>query len=271
LEEYRLWRMTWKEVADIAEDTAAVLVPVGSIEQHGYHIPLDCDIYTSTYICEKVAERAHKEDVTVLVAPPINFGVSWYHMNFPGTISVTPETFIDVLMQICKSLSRHGFRRKVIVNSHGGNAATLQVFINKFYDETGEKVYLCQWWEIANDKLKDVDTPMVHVEEAETALALAIGERVLMDKATRDAFDRRAALRERGHAAYDIVKYDARHRGPYINPPMDMIHDISESGVVGDATKGNIEKGKEILEATVERLTDFCKQLGKERESKELK
>ena len=253
--------MTWKEIADIVEDTAAVLIPVGSIEQHGYHIPLDCDIYISTQISERVAEKAQKDGFRILVAPPLNFGISWYHMNFPGTITIKPETFVDMLMQISKSLSRHGFNRKVIVNSHGGNALTLQGFLNKFYDETEEKMYLCQWWEMANDKLKDLDTPMTHVEEAETSMALAVGERVLMDKAVREAFDRRAALREKGFPAFDHVKYDARHKGPFINPPMDMIDHISTSGVVGDASKASLERGKKILDATVERLLDFCKQL----------
>ncbi len=253
--------MTWKEMADIVEDTAAVLIPVGSIEQHGYHIPLDCDIYTSTYISERAAEKARKENFIILVAPPFNFGVSWYHMSFPGTISIEPETFIDVLMQVCKSLSKHGFKRKVIINSHGGNTRTLQVFLNKFYDKTGEKIYLCQWWELVSDKLKETDTPMIHAEEAETSLALAVGERVLMDKAVKEAFDRRAALRKKGFSAFEYVKYDARHKDPFINPPMDKIENISTSGVVGDATKASLEKGKMILDATVERLVEFCKQL----------
>ena len=122
-------------------------------------------------------------------------------------------------------------------------------------------MYLCQWWELANDKIKNIDTPLLHVEEAETSLALAIGERVLMDKAVEEAFDRRATLKERGFFASEFVKYDARHKGPYINPPMDMIHDISTSGVVGDASKATIEEGRDILNSTVERLVMFCKQL----------
>ncbi|MEM3500788.1 MAG: creatininase family protein [Candidatus Bathyarchaeia archaeon] len=261
MDEFRLWKMTWREVADVVDETSAVLIPVGSIEQHGYHIPLDCDVYTSTYICERVAEKSFLDGVKVLVAPPINFGVSWYHMGFPGTITVKPETFIDVLTQICYSLSRHGFKRKIIVNSHGGNTSTLQVFINRFYEEYGEKIYLCQWWDLASDEMVSIDTPMIHVEEAETSVAMAVGMRVLTDKAVREAFDRRAALKEHGLPAFEIVKYDARHRGPYINTPMDMIHHISKSGVVGDATRADITKGKRILEVTIERLTEFCKQL----------
>ncbi|MGQ9640281.1 MAG: creatininase family protein [Candidatus Bathyarchaeia archaeon] len=262
LDEYRLWNMTWREVADTIWETVAILIPVGSIEQHGYHIPLDCDIYTNTYICEKVAEKASQENVKILVAPPINFGVSWYHMGFPGTVTVKPETFIEVLMQICSSLSRHGFNRKVIVNSHGGNTSTLQVFINKFYEEHGEKIYLCQWWDLASDEMKNIDTPMIHVEEAETSVAMAAGIRVLKGKAVREAFDRRTALREHGLPAFDMVKYDAKHRGPHIDAPMDMMHQISKSGVVGDATKADVDKGRRILEATINRILEFCKQMG---------
>src|SRR5207245_2460999 len=81
----------------------------------------------------------------------LNFGVSWYHRNFSGSVWLSPGLFVDVVVEICKSLTKHGYVRKVIVNCHGGNAATLTVAINRFYEETGERVLLAQWWEVASD------------------------------------------------------------------------------------------------------------------------
>src|SRR5438552_16470825 len=116
----------------------------------------------------------------------VKVGVSWYHHNFSGSVWLSPGLFVDVVVEICKSLTKHGYVRKVIVNCHGGNAATLTVAINRFYEETGERVLLAQWWEAASDVLKDMMVSgLIHAEEAETSIAPALGHGVLREKASR--------------------------------------------------------------------------------------
>lgn len=263
--EHRLGKVTWEESAQLAKSADAVLLPVGSTEQHGRHMPLDTDAFVATNWSELAAMEARRRGLTVLVVPTLNFGVSWYHRKFSGSIWLSPGLFIDVVMEICKSLTKHGFTRKVIVNCHGGNAAALTVAINRLYDETGERVLLAQWWELASDVLKEMMVSgLIHAEEAETSLALALGQRVLMEKARRDAFDRGKTVLERGSAWSRHAKYDATFKGGFVNPPMDMIDEISESGVVGDATLATEEKGKKILNTLVERLVEVCQDVGRQ-------
>lgn len=264
MSEHRLWKLTWEEAAAIAKATDAVLVPLGTTEQHGRHLPLDTDAYIATELCECVALAAHKRGLTVLVAPTLDFGVSWYHRDFAGTLWLSPDLFINAVLEICKSLTHHGFERKVIVNCHGGNAAALTVAINRFYDETGERMLLAQWWELASDVIKELMVSgVIHAEEAETSLALALGQRVLMEKAAKDAFDRSTTVHERGYLWSRHAKYDAMFKGGFINAPMDKIEEISASGVVGDATRATLEKGQRILDILITRLVDVCQDLGK--------
>jgi len=258
-----LGKLTWEESARLAKSTDAVLLPVGSTEQHGRHMPLDTDAFVATNLSELAALEAQRQGLTVLVAPTLNFGVSWYHKNFSGSVWLPPNLFIDVVVEVCKSLSKEGYKRKVIVNCHGGNAAALTVAINRFYDETGERALLAQWWELASDVVKEMMvTGLIHSDEAETSLALALGQRVLMNKAAKDAFDRSNTVRHRGYVWSRHAKYDATHKGGFVNPPMDMIDEISASGVVGDATRATEEKGKKILDTLVSRLVEVCQDIG---------
>ncbi len=115
--------------------------------------------------------------------------------------------------------------------------AALTVAVNHYFETTGRRVFLAQWWEIAADLLATVEGPMIHAEEAETSIALALGHRVLMERATRDAWDRGAAVRDAGHPWTSLGKYGMRHSGGGGDVPMDMLRDITPSGVVGDATR----------------------------------
>jgi len=265
LNEHWLGKLTWEESVKAAKSTDAVLIPIGSTEQHGRHLPLDTDAFVASRWSELTAIEAEKQGLTVLVLPTLNFGVSWYHRNFSGSVWLSPGLFVDVVVEICKSLTKHGYVRKVIVNCHGGNAATLTVAINRFYEETGERVLLAQWWEVASDVLKDMMVSgLIHAEEAETSIALALGQRVLMEKASRDAFDRGKTVRERGYAWSRHAKYDATFKGGFVNPPMDMIDEISQSGVVGDSTLATKEKGTKILDTLITRLLEVCEDLGRQ-------
>jgi len=93
-----------------------VLLPVGSTEQHGKHMAIDTDAYTAQEISLRVAEKTG-----VLVAPTVCYGYSPHHMNFKGSVTLTFQTLVNVLKEVCASLIYHGFNRIVIMNAHGGN------------------------------------------------------------------------------------------------------------------------------------------------------
>src|SRR4051795_303377 len=186
--------MTWPQVADRLDDGVdAVLIPIGTTEQHGPHMPLDTDCFIARSLCARAAEHGEQEGVSLLVAPTLNVTLSWYHMQFPGSMRLSTTTFLQVFREVCESLVHHGFGTLVAVNGHGGNVAALTVAINHYFETTGRRVLLAQWWDLASDVLADVEGPMIHAEEAETSLAMALGQTVYEDRATRDAYDRGAA------------------------------------------------------------------------------
>ena len=110
-------RMTWVEVKDeIKSGRDTVVVPFGSTEQHGRHMPLGTDAVLGDEFGWAVAER-----LDAFLAPTVRFGCSEHHLSFPGTISLSEETFQRVVIDVVASLSRHGFRHIVLLPTHGGN------------------------------------------------------------------------------------------------------------------------------------------------------
>jgi creatinine amidohydrolase len=264
--EHFIERMTWPEVdGRIATGVDAVLIPIGTTEQHGPHMPLDTDCFIARSLAARAAALGEEEGVSILVAPTLNVTLSWYHMQFPGALRLSTPTFFQVFREVCDSLAHHGFENLVAVNGHGGNVAALTVAVNHYFEETGRRVFLVQWWDLAADALGAIEGPMIHAEEAETSLALALGQRVEMERATRDAWDRGAAVKEAGFQWTSFGQYGMRHAGPKVVVPMDMLRDITASGVVGDAARARPETGERILELLIPRIVQVCREMaGKE-------
>ena len=194
-----LEKLTWAEVAErMQAGIDAVLLPIGTTEQHGRHMPLDTDCVIARALSNRAAEAAAAEDLDVLVAPTLNVTLSWYHMQFPGSVRLRTDTFLRVFEEVCESLHHHGLDNVIAVNGHGGNVAALTVAVNRYFEMTGRRVFLLQWWELAADVVGAIEGPVIHAEEAETSLAMALGQRVLMEHAARDAYDRGAAVRDAG-------------------------------------------------------------------------
>ncbi|ODS42531.1 MAG: hypothetical protein MSIBF_04235 [Candidatus Altiarchaeales archaeon IMC4] len=114
--------ITWTEIP--RTDTS--IIPVGSLEQHGPHLPFETD----TIIAADVA-RAVGEKINALVAPAIPVGISDEHMDFQGTLSISAKTLTSLLSDISGSLKRHGFTKQYIINAHGGNTPVLEKFGEK--------------------------------------------------------------------------------------------------------------------------------------------
>jgi creatinine amidohydrolase len=111
-----LQEMSWVDVQAYLENSDMVIIPLGSTEQHGPHLPLGSDYYQAFSVAEKISERTQ-----VVVAPVLLVGYSEYHSGFPGTLSIKPETMEQVVFECVESLIKYGFRRFMFFNSHGGN------------------------------------------------------------------------------------------------------------------------------------------------------
>ncbi|MFC1732045.1 creatininase family protein [candidate division KSB1 bacterium] len=123
--------MSWYEVEQALKTTDMAIIPVGSIEQHGKHLPLCTDTYAAI---ERMKLLAQKTDV--LVAPAVYAGLSEHHMGFPGTLTLSPATFEAVVFECAESLIRHGVRKIMIFNGHGGNSVSVANIIQRINQET---------------------------------------------------------------------------------------------------------------------------------------
>ena len=263
MDEFKLGKHTWPEISKVINDIAAVMVPVGSTEQHGPHLPFDTDTFVSVSLAERCAELCRSRGTRILITPPVSFGVSWYHKDFAGTLSLTTTVYISLIKDLLRCLIRDNFKNIILLNSHGGNTACLTVAINDIYEETRHRVYLVNWASLVSDQIQSlgIRSPLIHTEEVETSVAMALEQRVVSEKRQRDCFSRRKVYEEKGIPTSEHVAYDALDPGHGVVIPMDYVKDISKSGIVGDATLGTQEKGKEIVLMIVKRLADLISDL----------
>ena len=122
--EWRYEKLTWPEVRQAAQEEKAILLPVAAIEQHGPHLPIDTDNMAALAVCERAAEAAPDK---LLCAPPIHYGFNEHNMDFPGTISVQAQRFIDYCYDVAVSFAHHRFPIILFVNGHASNDPLLQV------------------------------------------------------------------------------------------------------------------------------------------------
>lgn len=162
-----LAHLNWLEAEPVLSDPETVVViPVGSTEQHGAIGPLGTD----WLIPEEFCRRLDGMNPKLLITPVLPFGVATHHINFPGTIDLGLETMIAVMDQIFASLYRHGARRFVVVNGHGGNDPAIEKAALEMYRK-GAQVSLIDWWGIAPKLNKDWPTGHGDAQEAAAVMA----------------------------------------------------------------------------------------------------
>jgi creatinine amidohydrolase len=123
--------MTWPEVEDLLSRTDMVIIPVPAIEQHGPQLPIGTDYFTGEELAKLIAQKTD-----VLVAPVLLPGISPYHMEFPGTITLSADTVQRVYFEAAQSLIHQGFRRFMILTSHAGNQNVSRYILDRINQET---------------------------------------------------------------------------------------------------------------------------------------
>ena len=121
---HRYAQLTWPEVADWARRDPVCLIPVATLEDHGYHLPIDTDVVIAETLAEQsvLSRRANS-----LLLPTVTHGYTPHHMQFPGSITIDWKTFVDHLLDIGRSLVHHGFNRILFVNGHGSNVPLVEM------------------------------------------------------------------------------------------------------------------------------------------------
>jgi mycofactocin precursor peptide peptidase len=215
----RLGECTWTEL-DAADPPRMLLIPVGSLEQHGPHLPLDAD----TRIAATVARRAAAGDPTLLLAPPLAYGASGEHEGFPGTLSIGHDALRAVLVELGRSASRWA-GRLVFVNGHGGNLPTVPEAVAQLRAEGRDAAWSgCV-----------VPGGDAHAGATETAILLALDPAVV-----------RTGALAAGNTAPLTELLPALVRGG--------VAAASPNGVLGDPRGATAAEGERLLAAMVERL-----------------
>jgi creatinine amidohydrolase len=148
-----LQHQTWQEVETYLAQSKGIILPIGSTEQHGPNGLIGTDA-----ICAEVIAKAVGEAAGAMVGPAIGVGIAVHHMGFAGTMTVRPSTLIAVMRDYVLSLARHGFRKFLFINGHGGNIATIQAAFSEIYAEFEGAIGLCRdgdelrcrlanWWD----------------------------------------------------------------------------------------------------------------------------
>lgn len=239
-----LWEeMTWPEIEEKLKEVDTVLLPCGAIEQHGPHLPVDIDFFDAKYLAYKVAEGC--SDPKPLVLPPIPFGVSYHHEAFKGTLSVTNNALSLFVYDIGMSLAKNGVKKLIIINGHGDNAPTLhyaaqminrdaRIFVCVDTGETSD-IDIAAYTETSND---------IHAGDIETSTTLSVRPHLVqMDKAVDASLE----------FGSDFLDFDnERSVNWYVRTDK-----LSQSGVMGDATKATAEKGDQIWKVMIHNLVKF--------------
>ncbi|MFO1066996.1 MAG: creatininase family protein [Geminicoccaceae bacterium] len=251
-------RMTWPQLREAARADMVVLVPFGSIEQHGFHLPVDVDIRIAREVCERAARRT---DHAIVMAPMV-FGFETHHMDWPGTIDIDWDVLVKYGVCVCSSLARHGFRRILVINGHGSNRPILDMIVRLTAIKHPDIICAGQSWFHLGDVMAEFNLirdseVSSHADELETAAYLAIDEAAVdMSQAMRDM-----TIRQSPHIWADLAgrKPHANSKHPLVM--MEHFSTGSVSGVRGDPTKATAEKGRRVLDAAAREIAEIVDEL----------
>ena len=250
---YRYEEFTWPEIKDAVARNSVAVLPVGTIEQHGPHLPLVTDVLTATEMSRRAVERLAGEAVLM---PSVFYAFNEHHLDFPGTISVRGETFIQYVTDIGLSLAHHGFKKILIVNGHGSNVPYLDIAARNITNATPSIAAMVPWWNLVPKELftelRESEYPggMAHGCELETSVLLYLaGELVQMDKAARDIPVQRS----------EYFYWDLQAPSPVFF--QEFFSRYSKTGTLGDPTKASTAKGERFVTAVVDRMVALIREL----------
>lgn len=227
----RLIHMTWQELDALDREKAIIVMPIGSVEQHGPHLPLGTDFLLAEKLVEQLL-RWEESSYIGIVLPVIQFGVNTEHFHFPGTICVPQACIEGIIEGQMDSMMSHGFSRFVLLNSHGGNISMLDSFIRSYRMNHDCKVtaftYLSSGVYRGHEALFDNEVGLdIHAGEFETSIMQYFFPD-LVKKAPQDL--------------------DECNLPVEALPPGWLTHEWSHSGVMGKPSLATSEKGRAFFQ-----------------------
>ena len=238
--------LTWKQVDELPRESTLLILPTAAIEQHGKHLPLATDTLINNLLLGKALALAPAE-LPIYALPAICYGKSNEHIGFPGTLSVSAQTFMAVVRDVGASVAAAGFKRLVLYNTHGGNTSLVDVMARDLRAEFGLRTF--SLFGSPGAKFEGVSeqerTYGFHAGEIETAYLLhATPELVQKDEYSANYIarvDKPEALKPEGSAANFAW----------------LTRDIAPSGVLGDPRAATAEHGERWSNDAAARIAEL--------------
>lgn len=214
-----------------------VIIPIGTIETHGEHLPLGTDVLIPEGLCERIDAKMGER---ILIAPSVNYGHVWALAAFPGCVNISMGVLQEYIYEIGKSFVEQGFKNIVLLNGHGGNNAALGV-VGEMLADLGATVVTFHWWMDFRAEILQFCEGQGHAGEDETSAALAVAE----------PYCDMSLARVNNRNLIANIKWKGMGLTTY------------EHGLSGDATKGTKEKGEKMLDLVAQRMVEIIERVWK--------
>ncbi|MFB9224143.1 creatininase family protein [Paracoccus cavernae] len=237
-----------REFAALDRERIIAVQPIGAIEQHGPHLPMSVDACTVDGVARRLA-RALPEDSPVLILPTQAVCKSDEHIDFPGTLTLSPETLLRVLTEIGASVARSGVRKIAFLNGHGGNIAVMDLAARALRVEHDMMAFSVNWFGFGMPE--GTYSPLesghgIHAGDMETSVMLALDPDNVDMGLARD-------YRSRGQDLAETTRHIGLGRG--VKPGW-KIQDLNDDGACGEAHLASAAKGEATLDHAVARLVE---------------
>ncbi|WP_121743455.1 creatininase family protein [Natronorubrum halophilum] len=232
---YWLENLTWEETEDAFQTVDIVALPCGSTEQHSTHLPLSVDSIRAERLTNEILERAPAYDLELLGLPTLSYGYSEHHIDYPGTMTFSSETYIQMIVELGRCVAHHGVSTLLIVNCHGGNREPHKLAIDRLQREYDLDVFYVHWTDFAREKLEErFGTEWGHAGEYETSqIEHYYPERVRKEK-----------------------KVPQTRRGRFEAHPFSYFHELTEEGGLGDPTESDPVFMERLIDETTDAILD---------------
>lgn len=233
--------LTWTDIESLPDKENTVIIqPVGAIEQHGPHLPIAVDSAISLGVLGKALTKL-EDSIPAYALPCLYYGKSNEHWSFPGTITLSAKTLLKVLREMAESIYRSGFRKLVLMNSHGGQPQIMEIAARDIHQQYPDfLVFPLFTWRVphnAGELFSEYELEYgIHAGDAETSLLLSLlPEQVKMERAVKEY--------PNGLPENSLLSMEGKL------PFAWLTRELSRSGVMGDATAATREKGDRLLES----------------------
>ncbi|MHC4737958.1 MAG: creatininase family protein [Planctomycetota bacterium] len=240
------WDLTVTNLYRISQRNYELAVlPIGAIEAHNRHLPEGQDFLHATYVARRSCELAWEKCESVICLPTLPYGVDCNQMTYPLAIHVSQATLDAMVREIIASLQKHGIRKIVLINAHGGN--DFKPLVRQIQSDMDVHVFLCDWWKVGLDKYQQIFTkPDDHAGQMETSIAMALYPELVEPNVAGDGKAR-------------PFRFEALQKG-WLETSRNFAR-LNDHCAVGDPSDSSAERGRQYLNLVCERISGFLIEL----------